>query len=261
VEDIRRVREAVRKPGSVRAAVAQTPGARLAEQELAQVKSMLAAKRRALADLEDFRRRRLVDLDLQLTEQRRTYADAHPLIVSTRDSIAALEADSPQMAALRREERDLREEYTRRSGRDPDAPPPAIPAALAAAANNAGETGMRGAPAVLDAAEAEEYAHSRLRIATNKYEDLLTRIDSARIELDTARAAFKYRYSVVTPAQVPKKVLRPKPATLLLGGLIGGLFLALFCSVAADLSSRRLLERWQLERTLGLPVLGELKQW
>jgi uncharacterized protein involved in exopolysaccharide biosynthesis len=266
VEDIRNAREATKKP-SARPVVPQSPAARLAEQELAQVKSMLAAKRRALADLEEFRRRRMTDLELQLTEQQRTYAEAHPLIVSTRNSIAALEADSPQMAALRREERELREEYTRRAGRDPDAAPVSIPAALATAAHrptpaaDSTETELRRAPAMLNAEETEEYAQSRLRIATNKYEDLLNRIDAARIELDTARAAFKYRYSVVTPAQVPKKAVTPKPVNLVIMGLVGGLFLALFCSVAVDLRSRRILERWQLERTLGLPVLGELKQW
>ena len=38
-----------------------------------------------------------------------------------------------------------------------------------------------------------------------KYDTLLDRMNSARIELDTARAAFKYRYSIVRPPQLPKR--------------------------------------------------------
>jgi hypothetical protein len=175
------------------------------------------------------------------------------------------------MSALRREERELREEYTRRAGRDPDAA--VAPSAAsgggaegARSSSSASTTGgpegdLRRAPAILSARDTEEYSQSRLRIATNKYEELLDRIDAARIELDTARAAFKYRYSVIDPAQVPKKALKPNPVVLILGGVMGGLMLALFCAIAADLRGRRLLERWQVERTLGLPVLGELGRW
>ncbi|MBF5042597.1 chain-length determining protein [Aggregicoccus sp. 17bor-14] len=260
MEDMQRSREA-RKPVAARARAPEGSAARTAEQDLAQLKVMLAAKRRALSDLEDFRRRRLAELESQLLEQRRTYADAHPLIVSTRESIEALNTDSPQMSALRREERELREEYTRRAGRDPDALVPASSAVPTGPTVAGPEGELQRAPATLSAKDTEEYSQSRLRIATNKYEELLDRIDAARIELDTARAAFKYRYSVIDPAQVPKKALKPNPIVMVLGGIVGGLALALFCCIAADLRSRRLLERWQLERSLGLPVLGELRRW
>jgi hypothetical protein len=39
----------------------------------------------------------------------------------------------------------------------------------------------------------------------------VTRIDGANMELEIARTAFKYRYTVVTPAEVPHK---PKKADL-----------------------------------------------
>jgi ammonia channel protein AmtB len=41
-------------------------------------------------------------------------------------------------------------------------------------------------------------------------------------------------------------------------GLLGGFFLAVFASVAADLWSGVILERWQVEADLGLPVLAQL---
>jgi len=253
LDEMRRSREARQQSAPAAARPRPSSGVTQADQDLAQLKVMLVAKRRALGDLEGFRRRRLAELEAQLVEQQRIYADAHPLIVSTRESIAGLATDSPQMASLRKEERELRDEYTRRAGRDPDAPAPAVHAGGAQA-----EGTIRREAAELNHRELEEYTQTRLQIASRKYEELLDRIDGARIELDTARAAFKYRYSVINPAQVPKKADKPKPLMLLIAGLLGGVVLALFCSVAADLRSRRVVERWQLERQLDLPVLAEL---
>jgi uncharacterized protein involved in exopolysaccharide biosynthesis len=91
-----------------------------------------------------------------------------------------------------------------------------------------------------------------------KYDTLLDRLNSARIELDTARAAFKYRYSIVRPPQLPKRALKPKVPVVLGGAVLGATVLALIAAVLADLRSGRILETWQVERTLGLEVLGQL---
>ena len=106
--------------------------------------------------------------------------------------------------------------------------------------------------------EATDYAKTRLRIAVTKYEELLGRIDSARIELDTARAAFKYRYSIIRPAQVPKNAEKPNVPVSLVAGLVGGLILALFVSLFRDLSGGRFVEPWQIERWAQVPVLAEV---
>ena len=41
---------------------------------------MLEAKRRAINELEEFRRRRLAELQAELAQQRAVYADAHPAV-------------------------------------------------------------------------------------------------------------------------------------------------------------------------------------
>jgi hypothetical protein len=85
------------------------------------------------------------------------------------------------------------------------------------------------------------------------------RIDSARIEQDTTRAAFKYRYSVVRPASVPKKPLKPLPA--LIAGVTA--VLAILCAVmigsVRDWWGGRMVESWQVERELELPVLARVR--
>src|SRR5207253_56188 len=77
-----------------------------------------------------------------------------------------------------------------------------------------------------------DYLSSMMKIELAKYQDLMGRLDAARIELDTARAAFKYRYGVVRPAQIPKNADKPKAAVLLGGGFVAGLLLGLLAAIS-----------------------------
>jgi uncharacterized protein involved in exopolysaccharide biosynthesis len=104
-----------------------------------------------------------------------------------------------------------------------------------------------------------EFSRNNLRVAAAKYEELLMRIDSARIEQDTARAAFKYRYSVVRPASVPKKPVKPDVALILVGAFFAALLGALMTGATRDWLSGRMVEPWQVERALHLPVLSQVK--
>ena len=186
---------------------------------------MLAAKRRAVADLESYRQRRLGELQAQLAEYKATYTAAHPLIQGTRESMEALSRESPQLALLRREEQEL-----------------VAQVAILAGAGGAGDTSgavaaavaptpapillreLRARPARQGDSDDAETLRMRVNYAVQKYEAIVDRIESARIELDTARAAFKYRYTMVRPAEVPKKPIKPNvPLTLLSGVILGAL--------------------------------------
>jgi hypothetical protein len=80
------------------------------------------------------------------------------------------------------------------------------------------------------------------------------------MELETARAAFKYRYVVVRPASIPRIPDKPKPAKILGGGAAAALVLALLAAIGADLRSGRVYESWQLEQALRVPVLAEIRR-
>lgn len=231
-------------------------GPRATEQELAQLKFLLNSKKRALGDLEDFRNRRVNELSAQLAEQKVQYADQHPVVLDTVQRLAALKLDSPQMSQVKADIDALEHDFRRKGGRDPDAliepsrprPLGRRPPVAQAALSNAE---LSDDPLV-------EFASNNLRVAAAKYEELLMRIDSARIEQDTARAAFKYRYSVVRPASVPRKPVKPDVAVLLGLSMAGALFGAVVVGALRDWSSGRLVEPWQVERTLGLPVLSRV---
>ncbi|HEY1087906.1 MAG TPA: chain-length determining protein, partial [Archangium sp.] len=104
-----------------------------------------------------------------------------------------------------------------------------------------------------------EFSRNNLRVAAAKYEELLMRIDSARIEQDTARAAFKYRYSVVRPASVPKKPVKPDLAIVILAAFVLAMGAGVVIGSVRDWWTGRLVEAWQVERALDLPVLSQVK--
>jgi len=234
------IREALARP-------AAPPRPTGESQDLAQIKVMILAKRRALADLEQFRQKRLSELQTQMAELRATYAAAHPAVVSVKQSIDALLRESPQIASLKKEEQDLVAEYVRHGGKNADDLPSMAPAPLperALVINNSREED-----------DTMSYPREQLKMGIKKYYDLVDRIEAARIELDTARAAFKYRYSIVRPAQVPKKPQKPNVPLTIAGGLLAGLVLAFLFPALLDLGRRTISEAWQIERQLGLPVI------
>jgi uncharacterized protein involved in exopolysaccharide biosynthesis len=212
-----------------------------ASDDLAQLRAKIDAKERAILDVEEFRRRRLADLQAQLDEKRGVYSDAYPSVVSLRQDIEALTGESPQAARLREDEQKLRAEYSARLG---EAGQLRSSVPLTAAPRRATDTSIE--------------QNERVREARLQYQQMLERVNAAQLELDTARAGFKYRYTIVWPAEVPTKTSSPKPLKTFGLGMIVSLLLALVAAVAPDLRSGRVVERWQVERTLDLPVLAEV---
>lgn len=223
------------------------------DEEMARLQSTLAARRRAAADLEEFRRQRQLDLQTQLTQQLAVYAPEHPLVVSTRSAIESMNRPSPQIDLLRKEIQELERDVRRRGGR--------VDVAVAAAAVTIGGELANAARLRVEAEDPRlEYERRQLDLLLRQHSHLLERIDAARIEMDTAQAGFKYKYSIVTPPQLPRAPVKPYALLFIGGGLAGGIALALFLSAAADMRSGRIVERWQIERELELPLLGEARK-
>ena len=156
------------------------------EQELAQLKFLLQSKKRALADLEDARTRRISELTAQIQEQRIQYAPQHPIILDMEERLKALQRDSPQIGALKMDIDTLTLEYKRKGGENPDALLEPRRAAVTPRRISATETTLSNAELSED--PMVEFARNNLRVAAAKYEELMMRVDGARIEQDTARA-------------------------------------------------------------------------
>jgi uncharacterized protein involved in exopolysaccharide biosynthesis len=211
-------------------------------------------RRQAIADLEEARRRRVLQLETQLEELKGSYSETHPAMRDLRQKLQTWREDSPQLAELRTGLLPLEAELRQRG----------LLSDVALKPSRAREVALRAA--ALDSNDVREdrnpdidYAKSELRHALAHYQGMLDRIDAARLELDSAQAAFKYRYVVIRPPQRPRAPLRPRPLLVVLASLVAGLFLATISPALVDLSSRRLVEGWQVQHSLGLPLLGELR--
>ncbi len=210
--------------------------------ELTRIKSLIDSKERAIRDMEDFRRKRLLELQSQLAEKRNVYADAHPMVLGLQKEIEAFSLESPQIAELREQERQLRAEY-----------------AAQAAAEGRPRTESRG-PSVRssrDARMAGTTQDDRVKDVRGQYLHLQERINAVQLELDGARAAFKHRYKVIWPAELPREPVSPDPWKILPLGLLAALLLAVLAAVVPDIWSRRIYEAWQVEHDLGLEILSD----
>jgi hypothetical protein len=81
-------------------------------------------------------------------------------------------------------------------------------------------------------------ARAELRIRVDGYQDLTMRLENARLELETARAALPFRYVVTQPPERPRKPIAPNVLIIVVGGLVtglgAGLMLAIWMRVRAE---------------------------
>jgi len=213
-------------------------------EDLIQLRGALETKERAISDVEEIRRRRQTDLQSQLDAQRAVLSDAHPTIINLRQDLAALTKDSPQISQLREEARKIRQEYTR-IATDPRR-------------KTAPQTVVTTSPAYRAAGPATPVEENeRVRQARFQHQQMIDRLNVAMLERDAAGAAFKYRYVVSWPAEIPRNPSSPSAPKYLVVGLLGSLLLALLAVTVLELRRGRIVQRWQVRKQLGLPILAE----
>jgi uncharacterized protein involved in exopolysaccharide biosynthesis len=222
------------------------------DQELAQLRFMIRAKRRAIADANVQHNQRLTEMQDDLAQKRELYAPDHPTVVELESQVAALRQGSAQVRALQAEEKEMLAEYADMGGKSlpfPDEPVP-DPYGL--------ERVLMGLLPAVSENPAAAMSLERLRSRLSAHQQILKRIDAAKLERDIAERSFKYRFTVLSPAEFPRKPVKPNALVIALGGVVAGLLLGVFAALARDVLSGRVLESWQVERGLGLPVLAEL---
>jgi uncharacterized protein involved in exopolysaccharide biosynthesis len=247
-------------------------GADLEDPQIPRLKAAVVSKRQEITTLEEARERQLSELQARLAQLTTIYTATHPTVVGVQQNIAALSRDSPQLVALKAETEKLEAEYQKRVAAaqeilqeeqlraeaskpapvvsaQPVSPPREERTALPETTEQPNATG----------GDTADFASVRLRLELNQLESVLERTDGARIELAVSQAAFKYLYTVIRPAEVPKLPVRPNLQMVFAAGLIGSLILCVAAVVGKDLLGGRIVEQWQIERQLGLRVLGNLR--
>jgi uncharacterized protein involved in exopolysaccharide biosynthesis len=242
--------------------------------------TQLEEVRHRIREVEDEQHHHLAEAQNQLVDARTTLGPLHPTVLALNEKIATLSDPPAELAPLKARERELVAKLAKAS-----APPPASSAsanagkahpaspaaagttvttvAIAAAENEVNpdglSSGVRDTLADLMRDDPETaLARSKLQAATTKYSELLSRIEAAKIELDVTRASFKYQYTVVRPPELARRPLKPNVTLLMAVSVLLALFVSILVPGALDLARGRFVEPWQVERALGLPLLGEL---
>ncbi len=180
---------------------------------------------------------------------------SHPDVIAQGERLAMLSAVPTDVALLRSEVKDLeatiqqREGFARVGGGAVSTvviggaarPADALPSEITELLRN-----DDGDPALV----------AQLSSAIGTYTSLRSELLSTRIDLDTAQAAFNHRYQVVIPAEAPARPDKPKPAMIVIVGMLLSLVIAAAVPIALSIKKGVLHDRWQVEQQL--PVLAEL---
>jgi len=210
---------------------------------MSQLRAMLDTRKRVIRETEDFRQRRLEELQIQLAGNQAVYGETYPSVVALKKEIESFTREPQRLLALRAEERELEAAYRMRGG-----------------SVGAGEGEDSLTSRLYEAYDVQDEADLQRRFERVRYQALLERIESTKIDLEAARSIFKYRYSVIWPAQAPDSPNRPNVRLGLILSFVGALLLAAFGATVADLRAKRFVAAWQLQHQLDLPIIAEVRR-
>jgi len=223
----------------------------------------LDEKKQQIRETEEDRRRQLTEAKTQMAGLLGTYTPSHPAVTALQRKIDTLSEEPANLVALKNEERAMLAQIAAATGAKADAAKAAARAGGPTPVFVATATGTKSTLPLtkqdLEVSDpASAMALSKMQNRIHKYEEFMDQISAAKLQLDLARNAFKYRYSTYKPAEVPSKPKRPVQLLLGSAGALLGLLLALGVSAGVDLASGMFIETWQVRRRLSLPVLGEV---
>jgi uncharacterized protein involved in exopolysaccharide biosynthesis len=251
--------------GTISAARSTPKGAAQPNPDL-DVAQTLTEVRAKVRTMEGLQSQREIEADTQLADARAALGPLHPTVVALTRKAEAARETPPELSALRAQEKQLVQRLAESATTAPSAtsapawsPPP----------TGGGPTASTMAPEVRMATDLHNIltnhedapttlARAKLAAASQQYNDLLGRTQAAKVELEVARSSFKEEYSIMRPAEVPTKPKKPNTLLIVIGGLASALVLFFAVPGTRDLLGGVLLESWQIETRLKLPVLGEL---
>lgn len=94
--------------------------------------------------------------------------------------------------------------------------------------------------------------------SANNYNSLLQKELAAEMATDMERSKNSERFTVIDPARVPQKAIKPKRAVLTVAGSLAGLALGLLIGFGLEFRKQSFLGEWELPP--GTVVLGRVPQ-
>jgi uncharacterized protein involved in exopolysaccharide biosynthesis len=218
---------------------------------LEDLKKKLDEKKKKLDELEGDRERKIREERAKVAELKLRLTPSHPEVVMAEQRVSLLAQPSSEVLLLRSEVASLENDIAQRSNL------PTRPRSGGGGA--AGELLPQSVVGLLQQDDAVDPAMTaQLQGAVGRYGSLQDELRSARIQLDTAQAAFNQRYRVMIPAVAPTSPKSPKMRMILLAGVAISLLLSLILPILLELRTGIMVERWQVHM-VQLPVLAELR--
>lgn len=204
---------------------------RLAADPLASLRKQAVAARTASDTAAAVHRASVRTLEDQLKDRLTRETARHPDVMSLRRQIDLAQVVPETVLQAQDEAMRLTAEYVAAGGRASD-----LTGDQPVVVNAAPE---RAVPIVNVNQTPEEddatlYARSLLESSITTYQDLLERLSNTRIELETARAAFDYRYTVVSAARLPRVPDAPNVVLIVIGALLAGGAAGVFRAVVRE---------------------------
>lgn len=215
------------------------------------LRAKLEATRQQIAALSEGKVKRAAELQQEYNEKRGTLAEGHPEMIALKQRLDQANADSPQVAQLKAQEREIISEIQAQKRAAAEAREAAPKPRAVAPAPAAPESGP-----VAGATKNLQDATVQFDTISKKYTDIANQLDAARLELKTAEAAFKGRYRVVHPPEIPAAPKRPVGLIAIAIGVMSTIAAVLAVAALADRFSGIFFEPRDVRDRLGLPVFA-----
>ena len=224
---------------------------------LARLKSALELRQQDVARQDSARAQQLAETQARLSAAQTIYTDRNPTVLALRQTMAQLSREPPELAAARREAQNLEFEYD------------ALSTKVSVETENAERAKAAQQPAfttvsarvptvdianLINGGDPSEPVSLRLRVEMAQLAAVRERANAARAELASSEVGFKYQYSILRPAQLPRRPVAPNVSLILAAGAAFSVLLAVAVALGLDLYRGRILEAWQVERQVGVPV-------
>ncbi len=197
-----------------------------------------------LGELEGAKQQKIARIEAEKAEKGSTMGAAHPEMVALSFQLSKAREDTSDIIAARSAKAQADAEV----------------ADLAAKAGVAIPKVQRYAPPAPVAKKMDELTLQRITAARDEYNRKKDALDSENLKLRVAEAAFKSKYQITRPPDVPMVPKKPVGLMVGLGGALATLFVMLALATLRDRSVGIFFEAKHVRDRLKLPVLGDIRE-
>ena len=232
------------------------------ERVSAELKSVQSEIERAQVD---YKRRLAAEQD-KLAQYQTQYGPQHPEIIKTKRYIELLSAQRPVPDSLLNKQRTLESlvmklQSPAAARTEVETPRRRISRASAAVVDKSKkDSEVPSERELADLLFESELMNSEYRDAEDDVNRLKTQLQNALLEQDATEAAFAYRYRLIKPPSFPLHPSKPKGKQLMAAGVLLSVILGIALAVFVDVRSGIVLESWQVEKIVNIPLLGEIEE-